>query len=267
MTQRGFTLIELAVVIAVISVIAAVAAPYLMPAILFSRLEGAARHAAGYGRSALAYAALMREPITVKFDLKKQEYWCEHKVQKENDLFDDEDAKTGEAGSDTGDSTDASTKMGDSLTLFGEKKSPDEAQINAADDKMRQRLDAFVRTQLEVRAKQIKKEGILDEVGPLFEGKKFSLEDEQEEIEELKDPILERTKLPQGVVIESVLTGGTTQSSGEIEVELLPTGMVEPVTLYFKGENDEYYTVTWDPIICGSKLEQGKQTPEERDLL
>lgn len=264
MTQRGFTLIELAVVIAVISVIAAVAAPYLMPAIFFSQLEGAARHAAGYGRSALAQAALMREPITVKFDLKKQEYWCEQRVQKESGLFDEEDQPPPE--SDSVASGMSATKTGDTTALFGEKKSPDEADINAADDMMRQRFDAFVRAQLEGRAKQVKKEGILDEIGPLFEGKKFSLEDEQEEIEELKDPILERTRMPQGVVIESVVTGGSTKSSGEVTVELLPTGMTEPVTIYIRGEDDEYYTVTWDPIICGSRLEAGKKTPKERDL-
>ena len=75
--RRGFTLIELMVVISLMAMIAAISLPYFLPVLLYSTHEGAARHLANYGRSAIAHTTLEKETITVMIDLDNQEYWSE----------------------------------------------------------------------------------------------------------------------------------------------------------------------------------------------
>ena len=119
--------------------------------------------------------------------------------------------------------------------------------------------------QLMSQARQVENEGILDEIGPLFD-KPFALEDEEETEEELMEPLLERTALPEGVVIESVHVGSESFSSGEADVELSPLGLDESVVIYVKNEDDEYFTITWDPITGGARIDEGKKTaPDEMD--
>lgn len=269
---------------AIIALVAALAVPQLMPAILLSKLEGASRHIAGYGRAAMSEATLMRETITVKVNLDKQEYWATRTVNKKESIFDED--KSGESKSKKSKSKSSkSSKSGKTsknssrntnqnnpnsteanngafLNLLGYTPSEQdgsawgESAMSGA-ELMRKQFDRFAESQMVARSKQVKREGLLDEIGPLFD-KKFSLSDTEETEEELTDPLLSRTSVPDGVVIQSIRVGGSTKSKGEVTIEVTPLGLGEPVAIYLKGEDDSYYTVTWDAITGNVHVERGK---------
>ena len=246
--SAGFTLIELMVVCLLIGIIAAVAFPQLMPAITFSRLEGAARHLVGYGRSAVAYCTLMREPITVKFDLETQEYWAVTQIKRSSSLFDDDEEES-----------EKPTGPADMLEFLSSGEVPDQAELlqNGA-DLLRERFDEFARRRMETLSNNVEREGILDEIGPLFDHE-FALDEEEEEYEEVADPLLIRTKLPEGVLIEAIRIGESRHSQGEVQVELSPLGLYSPVVFFLKNEDDDYFTVAWDPISGSAHLREGKE--------
>lgn len=252
--MRGFTLIEMVVVISIIGLISAVMLPQLMPALVHGRHEGAARHLAGYGMSAMAHCVLMRETITVKFDLKKQQYWATRMEEASSSIFDEE-----------GDAEEKDTEFGEDLDLMHTSEDMTEEDMASQAGLLRERFKEFARMQLMSQARQVESGGILDDIGPLFD-KPFSLDDEEETEEEIMDPLLERTALPEGVVIESVHIGSSSHSSGEVEVELSPLGLYEFVVIYVKNEDGEYFTVIWDPITGGARIKEGKEAlPDETD--
>ena len=261
LSARGFTLIEMVVVISIIGLISAVVLPQLIPALVQGRLEGAARHLAGYGMSAMAHCALMRETITVKFDLKKQQYWAIRTAKVSPSIFDEKgDAKEGKAEEKKDRTSGEDLDLMHTSKKTGEETSADDMASQA--DALRERFKEFARMQLMSQARQVENKGILDEVGPLFD-KPFALEDEKETEEEIMDPLLERTALPEGVVIESVHVGSDSYSSGEAHIELSPLGLYESVVIYVKNEDGEYFTIIWDPITGGARIEEGKKTPPD----
>ena len=262
----GFTLVELVIVITLVGIISAIALPQLMPAIMVGRLEGAARHLAGYGSSATAYATLMRETIVVKFDLDHQEYWTVRRSDALNRMFLEEEAKKVDEAKDAKkpgqeDKTKKTdVKGGDFLNLFGGPHAAGNGEMNAQDEAnlMRDQFNQFVRMHMLARAKQVKRGGILDEIGPLFD-KKFSLTDEEKQDEELKDSLLIRAGLPEGVEIEEIWVGSVQYRKGEAEIEVTPVGLMEPVGFYVKNGDDDYFTVTWDAVTGGGRVERGKK--------
>lgn len=273
-------MVELAIVITIVGVLAAIAAPQLMPAILMTRLEGGARHVAGFGRAATAYAALMRETITLKFDLDQQQYWAIRIKTRTDDFFEDDTNSEGAgtvAPETSGKGASGKSRDGggaDFLSMLGVGAAPAGAGgmaggvggavpgapggVMSDADFMRQRFDQFARMQMMSRAKQVKREGILDEIGPLFE-KKFSLDDEESEEAEVQDPLLARTDLPEGVVIETLWVGSAQHGKGAVDIEVSPLGLYEPVAFYLKNEDGDYFTVEWDPITGGAHVARGKQ--------
>ena len=255
---RGFTLIEMMVVVSLIAIIVSITLPQLMPAILFSKLEGSARHLAAYGRAAMAQSVLMRETVTVKFDLGDQVYWAEHVVEKDGGLFEDGEEKKKDKKAEDSEKKDI-------LDLMGSEDEIDDVELEEAINDMRDQFDAFVRTQLEDRVQDLDKDGLLSDIDPLADVRDFSLDEDDTEIEEIKDPLLERTKLPQGIEIVLIQIGGERNASGEVEIELSASGLGEPVTFHLKNEDDDYFTIEWDAIRGDARVESGKQTPETGD--
>ncbi len=259
--SRGFTLLEMVVVVAIIGMIVAVAMPQLLPAIAVSNLEGAARHLAAYGQAAVAEAAIGREVITAKFDLRKGEYWCEHLVIEEEGILDEDEEKDGQEA----DGQDSSAE--DIMGLLGgggldAKEDPEQAQERV--DALSEKFNELVRSRLERRAKLVEHEGMLSEIDPLADVRDFSLDEEEQEIEEIAWGLLERTTFPEGVRIESMEVGGEQHSSGEVTIEIDPLGLAQPITFYLTNEDKDYFTVTWD-AIAGSLVERGKQEPKSLD--
>jgi prepilin-type N-terminal cleavage/methylation domain-containing protein len=269
--EAGFTLIEMVVVTVLIGIVMAVALPQLMPAIVMSRGEGAARHLAGFGRTAMAQASLMRENITVKFNLDEQTYWAERLVREDEEEFfkNQEEGKEGgkdeKSGKDKSGSMDLMGSSGLRQKQFGSTMGKADDPAAAEDEAartMRDRLERYVRMQTETRARKLDKGSLFEDMGPLFE-KKFDLEDTESNIEEIKEPLLQRTALPQGVAIELVRVGSTDYGAGDVEIELSSLGLFEPILFHVKSEDEDYFTVAWDPLTGTARFERGKKGEED----
>lgn len=239
----GFTLLELTVVLALIAIIMAVAMPSLLPALVFSRHEGAARHLANYGRAVMAQCALAREYVTVKIDLDNQEYWCMRWIENTETLFDDEKQDK---------------KQPTISSLFSSTKKSDD-QLAAEAEFIQQQIDQFVRMSMKARSRNVRHEGILSDIGPLFE-EKLDLDGEEEQsFEEISSDLLARVALDAEVSIETVIVGDVEHSKGIVEVNVTPLGLNEWVTFYLKNLDGDYFTVIWDPIAGNTRLGRGRE--------
>ncbi|HOJ34847.1 MAG TPA: prepilin-type N-terminal cleavage/methylation domain-containing protein [Candidatus Hydrogenedentes bacterium] len=230
----GFTLIELAAVVFLIGLILALGLPRLIPAIVFGELEGAARHLAGYGRALMAHCALTHEEATFHIDLDAGEYWSTRWIYPgETDLQENAEG----LNSDT--------------PLQG---SAEELAWRA--EQMAQRFERFATLAMQARSRNVKRDSIFDDRGPLFE-KQFDLNwEEDKSQEEIKTDLLERTRLPQGVKFKSVHVGVTEYTSGQVEATVTPLGLAE--TLQFELESkDDVYSVEWDAITGGARITRG----------
>jgi len=263
----GFTLIELIVVIFLIGIITAVVMPRLLPALTFSRLEGEARHLANYGRSAMAQATLFREEVKVFFDMDKQEYYATRLVWPEPEF--EVEAPTDQLGLLSQMRAGGMFAGGDFGALLAESRLdpramrdlPEGFDDEAANTQFDDKFARFARRALEERAKNVIHDtGILSEIGPLFgPDDEFSLDEEQPEEVEFADPMLQRTRLAQGVWIESVFIDGVPQGRGEVEVVLSPLGLAQRMAFHLVNEDGDYFTVLWDPLTGGANVFQGRE--------
>ncbi|MDZ4859479.1 MAG: prepilin-type N-terminal cleavage/methylation domain-containing protein [Candidatus Hydrogenedentes bacterium] len=255
--RDGYTLLELMFVVFVIALVLAVAMPQLMPAFLFSQHEGAARRLANYGRSAVAYSAMNREPITVRFDLANGEYWCLR--WNPEDLGADDGSVTGDFFGDDDDEKARTTGKEAEMDIHELMAIGTPEEIEQQSIEVMHELELAFRRSLETQAKNVPRDSILGEFDPLFEAK-FSLEtDDEQEREEISDSLLDHGRIPEDIRLESILLAGEEIYEGIVDVEVTPLGLNQSVSFFIKGPREQYYTVVWDPITGGAHLTQGKE--------
>ncbi len=85
--ERGYTLIELAVVILVLGIVFMVAAPRLTPLLTETKLEASARQLATFCRYANAQAVLTKINLALNIDVDGGEYWLTTFVEEETTGF------------------------------------------------------------------------------------------------------------------------------------------------------------------------------------
>ena len=262
--HHGFTLIELMVVMVLIAMIAAVSVPYFLPVLIYSTHEGAARHLANYGRSAIAHTTLDKETITVIIDLDNQEYWSERLPQPdpeedpEKEFLEDEQRFPE-------DDMDLYRQATEELQRPEDERRDEEGDelLKEQTSRMASQFNTRARQALTARAQRVvhDRQGILQDIGDLFE-EDFRLDKHGEKIipEEITDPLLTRTRVPQGVYIEYVQLGDLQYTEGIVEIELTPLGLGSDVEFSLINEDGDVFVVTWDPVSGGATLTEGRTT-------
>ena len=251
--NRGFTLIELVFVVGLIVVVLAIAMPRLMPVFVFSQLEGAARHIANYGRSAIAFSAFSQEPVTFRFDFETGEYRTLRWVEKEDEsIFEGSDLAVENQRFELNAETALQLASQQGLT-------PEERALQTIE--FERQLDLAFRKSLEARAKNVPRDGMLSEIDPLAEFEFTLDEDEEDDREEVETSTLSRTKLPEGVTMKSIRVGSETFVDGTVDVEITPVGLTEEIAFVLQGSDGDSYSIAWDPITGGAHLSYGEDVP------
>lgn len=253
----------------VIALALSIAMPSLLPAMLSSQLEGSARHLANYGRSVVAYSALNHEPVTVRIDLANGEYYCLNWSEEDLAIRSGMESAglSGIEGKNSMGLTRDPNKQANGLSTgktgqmtvqeLLSQGTPEDLEFER--DAVQYELDMVFHRSLIAQARNVPTQSLLD-VNPLLEQDfSLTLEGKQEQREEVQDALIGHSRVPDDVVIESILLGGEEIAEGVVDIEVTPIGLSQTVSFFLKSARGEYYTVQWDPITGGSHLIRGKE--------
>lgn len=262
---RGFTLMELCVVIVIITMVAAVGLPQLTQVLIFSEVQAEAQRLANYGAGAISEAALFGANLTVYIDLDNQEYYATRLAYPEA-IAEGEDSVNHmgmlQDFRRSGDYTPAqiSDMLAGQATGNRQLTSslPREFDAEQADRQMADRFDRRHRQLLHARAQNVKHDaGFLSEIGPLFDTP-FTLSWSEPVEEEIHDPILRRYRLPEGIRIAAVHLDGATVSSGAAIIQISPHGILQNPIVHLRNEDGDYFTVSWNGVTGRGIAREGR---------
>jgi prepilin-type N-terminal cleavage/methylation domain-containing protein len=249
--RAGFTLIELVVVVAIMAAVLGLAAPKLLPVLMYSTHEGAARRLANYGTAAIAEAALQRETLVFKFDFDAQQYWVEKlpepldEEELEQKREDAEDARLPEDDEEL--ERMARDEMGKELPQSGKRSEAGSKVLDEQAKRMMEKSRKRDRKLLGARADRVKQD---DEVLPDSQREDNQRSDDsgdEEKPKESRSLLLSRMTLPEEVQLVLVDIGGEEIKKGMVELEITPAGLDVEVKFYLMNTEGRTFVVTWDP--------------------
>lgn len=257
--RAGFTLIELMVVIFIVGLISAVTFPQLLPVIVFSEHEGAARRLGAFGDAVIAHSTLRRETITVRFDLGAQSFEATRWVDVAKESGEGEEPDQLAMLEQMGGGDMGPEQLAELMAGGGDPGSlPEGFDFEKAHEQLNSKFDLFARSVLEAQARNVRHpEGMLSEINLFDQGDDFSLEAEQWEELPVDDPLLALDYLPKGVQLDTIWLDGERHTRGVVEIELTALGLTQLVGLYLRNEDGDYYTVIWDPLASRARVRSG----------
>lgn len=266
--RAGFTLMELIAVILIVGTLAALALPQFAPIIAFTELEGSARHLAGYGRAAMAHATMLRQEIVINVDLEYQEYFITQIIYP--DQFPEAEGEMEIPGMDqdqyailadiqrSGISQDELNERMYTGDLDG---LPENFNPDALDQQMGDAFTVHAQKALRARAKNvIHEEGLLDGIGDLFDDTSIFEEEIEPIEEELFDPVLGRTRFLGNITLESLTVNCKNIQSGLAQIPIGPLGLTDEIRFFLRNEDDDYFTIIWDPTSGGTNVIEGYES-------
>jgi prepilin-type N-terminal cleavage/methylation domain-containing protein len=265
---RGFTLIELMIVILLMGMIVGTAAPRLLPLLTLTEHESEARRLVGYGRSAMAHASMTHAPIRVRIDLDQQKYWTEALPS----LVPESESAGGGSYSDTYGGyneeeddwvpdDDIELARASSQILKGdeaEQEYTSEEEQNKVLDKQRGQMQDQFRSMADnslfARALRVHHDDdkYVDDRSLFRRDDEYDDDDEAEQQQPVSNPLLKPHQVIDSVWIESVMIGDEEFKKGIVDIELTPLGLDTEVSLALFNEDEDLLIVYWDPMTTNA---------------
>jgi hypothetical protein len=213
-----------------------------------------ANRLSNFGRTAIARSAMMREHYSVMIDIDNQEYWVLRwptaaELEEEESITPEQKIALGTKSAPV-------------------EENPQDA-LAAKSKEMRASFEALARLTTENRARHVrhdKDSEMFNDAEPMFKSDEFELEkmeDEETEKEmrtEVVHHLLNRHRLPDGVRMETVETTGMAYTSGVVEVDVTPLGLMEPVAIFIVDDQESALTVKWDAMTGLAHVGDGRQS-------
>ncbi len=249
--RRGFTLIEMLVVIAIMAAVLAMAAPRFLPIILYTTHEGAARRLANFGSAAIAESALRGETLYAQIDLERQEYWLEripdppeeaplHAAMDEDDDLPEDDGELEQLAREE-------------LKRRAEEKGTEDGQqvLEEQSSRMAAQSNLRVRKALVAQAARIRHDenalprSVREKMNPTLAER--SKRDEMDP-EAVTTAVLGRTRLPREIQFAWVEIGGARPKGKVATIEIGAAGLDVEAAFGLINESGDVFVVRWDPV-------------------
>jgi Tfp pilus assembly protein FimT len=273
---------ELMVVIVLMAMLSTIAMPRLLPLITTTEHQNEARHLVGYGRAAMAHAAMTQSNLIIKIDLEMQEYWTESQPDVYTEPDKNDDSYNRNAYDDDDDfipkdeqelrqaSKDIITHKSNEKNRYSDdvrrrsniKEVDPEFTDEEEQDKILERQKENMEKEFASRARNAlyaRAKRVQHDERELYGSNSFLDKDEEyatglneEQLEKETQPIesdlLTKHRVLESVFIESIVVGEEEYVKEMVEIAISPLGLDTPVSFTLINEDSEVLIVYWDPL-------------------